>query len=149
MYKEYYDRKAKAVSQGSRIPFRDYRWISSFIVQKVSPKNNSIVRRLNTNKTQILHRIRLEKLVPKTPLEDKYKEEKLQPDEEIVIPQDDLYLISWELDFDYELFETRKDNWPDTATSQPNDAASGGVDDYVTENDSCSTKEKERSSEYE
>ena len=60
---------------------------------------------LNTNKTQILHRIRLEKFVPNFPLEDEYKEEKLQPDEEIVIPQDDLYTISWEEDFDYDLFE--------------------------------------------
>ena len=50
-YKEHYDRKAEAVplqekeygfvlqpkadSQGSKIPFRDYRWIGPFIVQKV------------------------------------------------------------------------------------------------------------------
>ena len=58
------------------------------------------MRRLNTNKTQILHRIRLKKFVRNAPLEDKYREEKLQPDEEIVIPQDDLYTISWEADFE-------------------------------------------------
>ena len=49
------------------------------------------MRRLNTNKTQILHRIRLKKFVPNVPLEDKYKEQKVQPDESIIIPQDDLY----------------------------------------------------------
>ena len=81
-------------------------------------------------------------------MEDIYKEEKLQPDEEIVIPQDDLYTISWEVDFDYELFETRKDNLPDTATRLPNEAASGGVDYYVTEDERCSEVEDEqRSSE--
>ena len=72
-YKEYYDRKARAAPlkendycfvlqpkadhQGSKIPFRDYRWVEPFIVQKVLPNENYIVRRINTNKTQILHRI--------------------------------------------------------------------------------------------
>ena len=162
-YKEYYDRKAKAAplqekdycfvlqpkadSQGSKIPFRDFRWIGPFVVQKTLPKNNYIVRRLNTNKTQILHRIRLKQFVPNTPLEDKYKEEKLQPDGEIVIPQDDLYTISWEADFEYELFEPKTNDWPHTATRLPQDAANGEVDYYVTENESSSVNESERSSE--
>ena len=80
-YKGYYSRKARAApleekdycfvlqpkgdSQGSKTSFRDYRWIGSFIVQKALPNNNYVVRRLNTNKTQILHRIRLKKFVPK------------------------------------------------------------------------------------
>ena len=105
------------------------------------------MRRLNTNKTQILHRIRLKKFVPNTPLEDKYKEEKLQPDEEIVIPQDDLYTISWEADFEYELFEPKTNDWPHTATRLPQDAANGEVDYYVTENESSSVNESERSSD--
>ena len=79
-YKEYYDRKAKtaplkendycfelqpkADQQGSKIPFREYRWVGPFIVQKVLPNENHIVRRLNTNKTQILHRIALKSLFP-------------------------------------------------------------------------------------
>ena len=162
-YKEYYDRKAKAAplqekdycfvlqpkadSQGSKIPFRDFRWIGPFVVQKTLPNNNYIVRRLNTNKTQILHRIRLKKFVPNAPLEDKYEEEKLQPDEEIVIPQDDLYTISWEADFEYELFETKENHWPDTATRLPQDATNSEVDYYVTENESSSATESERSSE--
>ena len=76
-YKEYYDRKAKAAPlkeneycfvlqpkadhQGSKNPFRDYRWVGPFIVQKFLPNENYIVRRINTNKTQILHRFRLKK----------------------------------------------------------------------------------------
>ena len=109
-YKEYYDRKAKAAPlkeneycfvlqpkadhQGSKIPFRDYRWVGPFIVQKISPNENYIVRRINTNKTQIFDRIRLEKFVPNQPLEDSFQEQRLQPDEKIVIPQDDLYTIT-------------------------------------------------------
>ena len=76
-YKRYYDKKAKASPlkekdycfilqpkadhQGSKIPFRDFRWIGPYIVEKELPNSNYIVRKLNTNKTQILHRIRLRK----------------------------------------------------------------------------------------
>ena len=93
MYKDYYDRKAKAAplkekdycfvlqpkvdNQASKITFREYRWIGPFVVQTVLSNDNSIVRRLNTNKTQILHRIRLKKFVPNAPLEDKYDGEKI------------------------------------------------------------------------
>ena len=66
-YKRYYDKKAKASPlkekdycfilqpktdhQGSKIPFRDFRWIGPYLVEKVLPNHNYIVRRLNTNKT--------------------------------------------------------------------------------------------------
>ena len=132
-YKEYYDRKAKAAPlkendycfvlqpkadhQGSKIPFRDYRWVGPFIVQKVLPNKNYIVRRINTNKTQILHRTRLKKFVPNQPLEDNFREQRLQPDEEIVIPQDDLYIITWETDFGEQLVTRGRDPIP---TSLPN-----------------------------
>ena len=118
-YKEYYDRKAKAAPlkegdycfvlqpkadhQGSKIPFRDYRWVGPFIVQKILPNENYIIRRLNTNKTQILHRISLKKFIPNQPLEDNFREQRLQPDDEIIIPQDDLYVITWETNFGEQL----------------------------------------------
>ena len=162
-YKDYYDRKVKAAplkekdfcfvlqpktdSQASKIPFREYRWIGLFVVQTVLSNDNYIVRRLNTNKTQILHRIRLKKFVPNALLEDKYDVEKLQPDNEIVIPQDDLYTISWEVDFEYELFEPRKDDWTDVATRWPTDAEDGSVDHYVIEIERSSASENESRSE--
>ena len=98
IYKDYHDRKDKAAPlegkgfcfilqpnadcQASKIPFRYYRWIGPFVIQKFFPNNISIVRRVNTNKTQILHRITLEKFVPNTHLQDNYTCEKLQADEE-------------------------------------------------------------------
>ena len=109
--------------------------------------DNYIVRRLNTNKTQSLHRIRVNKFVPNAPLEDKYDGEKLQPDNEIVIPQDDLYTISWELDFEYEIFEPRKDDWTDVATRRPTDAEDGSLEHYVIENERGSASETESHSE--
>ena len=160
-YKEYYDRKAKAAplkeneycfvlqpkadNQGSKIPFRDYRWVGPFVVQKVLPNENYIVRRINTNKTQILHRIRLKKFVPNQPLEDNFREQQLQPDEEIVIPQDDLYVITWETDFgeqlvtrDNETIPTSVPNGEQPNAAQPNtsDAHENEVDYVITSDES-------------
>ena len=89
-YREYYERQAgaaplkgkdyclvlqpKADHQGSKIPFGDYRWVGPFIVQKALPIENYIVRRLNTNEIQILHRIRLKQFIPNQLLEDSYRE---------------------------------------------------------------------------
>ena len=114
-YKENYDRKAKAAPlkqneycfilqpiadhQGSKIPFREYMWIGPYVVEKVLPNGNYIVRKLKSNKTQILHRIRLRKYEPNTVLQDVRPEGNLQPDDEIIIPQDDLYVITWETNF--------------------------------------------------
>ena len=114
-YKEYYDWKAKtsplkqndycfilqpiADHQGSKIPFREFRWIGPYVIEQALPNENYIVRKLNSNKTQILHRIRLRKYEPNVPLRDERPEGNLQPDEEIVIPQDDLYVITWETNF--------------------------------------------------
>ena len=109
-YKMYYDKKAnasplkekyycfillqpKADHQRPKIPFRDFRWIGPYLVEKVLPNNNYIVRKLNTNKTQILPRIRLRKYNPEKPPEDNYQEARWQIDDNIVVPQDDLYTI--------------------------------------------------------
>ena len=132
-YQDYYDQKAKAAplkerdyclvlqpkadSQASKIPFRENRWIGPFVVQTVLSNDNYIVRRLNTNKTQI------------------------------VIPQDDLYTFSWEVDFEYELFEPRKEDWSDVATRRPTDTEDGSVDHYVIENERSSASENESCSE--
>ena len=115
-YKEYYDRKAKAAPlqegdycfilqqqadhQGSKIPLREFRSIGPYVIGKGLPNENYIVCKLNSNKTQILHRIRLRKYTPNTELHDVRPEGSLQADDEIIIPQDDLYIISWKTKFD-------------------------------------------------
>ena len=91
--------------------------VGPFKVQNFLPNENYIVRRINTNKTQILHQIRLKKFVPNQPLEDNFREQRLQPDEEIVIPQDDLYIITWETDFGEQLITRGHNPFP---TSMPN-----------------------------
>ena len=51
------------------------------------------------------------------PLEDNFQEQQLQLDEEIVIPQDDLYVITWETDFGEQLVTRGNETIP---TSMPN-----------------------------
>ena len=63
------------------------------------------MRKLNTNKTQTLHRIRLPKYNPEKPPEDNYQGIQWQVDDNIVVPQDDLYTISWEAEFGGHLFD--------------------------------------------
>ena len=120
-YKKYYDKKAKASPlkekdycfilqpkadhQGSKLPFRDFRWIRPYLVENVLPNNNYIVRKLNTNKTQILQRIRFRKYNPEKPPEENYQEARWQIDDNIVVPQDDLYTFAWEAEFGGHLFD--------------------------------------------
>ena len=119
-YKAYYNRKAnaspltiedycfilnpKADTQASKIPFRDYRWVGPYKVEKVLPNNNYIVRKLGTVKTQILHRIRLRKFNPVSKVPDIIVHQKdFERDEEILVSQDDLYAITWETNLRYTL----------------------------------------------
>ena len=153
-YKDYYDRKAKAAPsdqgdfclilqpladhQGSKIPFREFRWIGPYVIEKVLPNENYIVRKLNSNKTQILHRIRLRKNTPNTTLHDIRPEGNLQADDEIIIPQDDLYIFSWETNFDdfppSSESQTVPDDYPNNSDEQ---------DAIITDLDLRSTQRQE------
>ena len=120
-YKKYYHKKAKASPskqkdycfilqpkadyQGSKIPFRNFHWIGPYLVEKVPPNNIYIVLKLNTNKTRILHRIRLRKYNPEKPPEDNYREARWQIDDNIVVPQDDQYTIAWQAEFGGHIFD--------------------------------------------
>ena len=112
-HKFYYDKKAsanllvvndccyalhpKAHSQSTKLPYRDYLWTGPYIVVKTLPNNNYLVRKLQTNLTQIPHRIRLRPFksthkLPdiSTPLKD------FQQDNEVIIQHDDLYALAWQ-----------------------------------------------------
>ena len=57
------------------------------------------MRKFNTNKTQILDRIRLRKCNPEKPTEDNYQESQWQNDDNVIVSQDDLYTLAWEAEF--------------------------------------------------
>ena len=150
-YKEYYDRKAKAAPlqqgdycfilqpladhQGSKLPFREFRWIGPYVIEKVLPNENYIVRKLSSSKTQILHRIRLRKYTPNKELRDVRPEGNLQADDEIVIPQDDLDNFSWEMEFgDFPMHSDLKNTFDDSPV------ASDQQDAIITDLDIRSTR---------
>ena len=82
-YKAYYDQKANASKlkeadyvyilqpkvdhQRSKIPVTEFRWMGPYIVEKVLPNNNYLVRKIGTDKTQVLHRMRMRQFTPRQP----------------------------------------------------------------------------------
>ena len=55
----------KAGHQGSQFPFRGFRWIGPNFIEKVLPKNNYLGRKIGTNRTQVLHQMRLRQFTPR------------------------------------------------------------------------------------
>ena len=117
-YKQYYDKKAaahplvtndycyalhpQANTQGSKLPFREFLWTGPFVIVKTLPNNNYLIRKLQTNKTQILHRIRLKPCPTKGRLPDIQVQTKdFQPDNEVEILHDDLYALAWQSGFEH------------------------------------------------
>ena len=75
-------------------------------MEKVLPNNDYKVRRLGTNKTQLLHRIRLRKFTPQAALADIFvRETDWQKDDQTPIANDDLYAQSWNTNFGTNPFE--------------------------------------------
>ena len=112
-HKRYYDRKAsahplvvndycyalhpKAYSQATKLLFRKYLWTGPKIVVKTLPNNNYLIRKLQMNLTQILHRIRLRPLASNHKLPDITVPPKdFQQDTEVAIQLDDLFAMAWE-----------------------------------------------------
>ena len=98
----------------------------------------TLFRKLSSNETQILHRIRSRKYNPNKELRDVRPEGSLQYDDEIIIPQDDLYIISWETEFDD--FPTHSDS---NNTSDTSPVDSDQRDAIITDLDLQSTRRDE------
>ena len=126
-YKAYYDKKAnasklkqsdyvyilqpKADHPGSKIPFAGFRWIGPYIIEKVLPSNNFVVRKIGTNKTQILHRMRLRQFTPRQLIPDtSVTPREWQPDPDFIIKHDDLYARAWECEYEKPIFDSDRDN---------------------------------------
>ena len=106
-YKAYYDKNAnasklkeadyvyilqpKADHQGSKIPFTEFRWSGPYIIEKVLPNNNYLVRKIGTNRTQVLHRMRMRQFTPRQPPADiVVKPQEYKSDPEVSLIHDDL-----------------------------------------------------------
>ena len=112
-HKHYYDKKAshqpfpwydfcyvlhpKAHSQTTKLPFRDYRWTGPYIVVITLPNNNYLIRNLQTNLAQLLHRISLRPFKSNHKLPDiSITPKDLQQDNEVAIQHDDLFALAWQ-----------------------------------------------------
>ena len=126
-YKAYYDKKAKASKlkeaeyvyilqpkgdhQGSKIPVTEFRWIGPYIIEKVLPNNNYLVRKIGTNKKRVLHRMRMRQFTPRQPPADiRVKPHEYKPDPEVSLNHDDLYARAWEYDYEQPIFDAENNN---------------------------------------
>ena len=126
-YKAYYDKKAnasklkeadyvyifqpKADHPGSKIPFTEFRWVGPYIIEKALPNNNYLVRKIGTNKTQLLHRMRMRQFTTRQPPVDiTIKPHECKSDPEVSLNHDDLYARAWEYDFEQPIFDAENDN---------------------------------------
>ena len=122
-YKAYYDKKAnasklkeadyvyvlqpKADHQGSKIPLTEFRWMGPYIVEKVLPNNNYLVRKIGTDKTQVLHWMRMRQFTPRQPPVDiRVKPHEYKSDPEVSINHDDLYARAWEHHYEQPILDT-------------------------------------------
>ena len=126
-YKAYYDKKAsasklkeadyvyilqpKADHQGSKIPVTEFRWVGPYIIEKTLPNINYLVRKIGTDKTQVLHRMRMRQFTPRQPPADiAVKPQEYKSDPEVSLNHDDLYARAWECDYEQPFFDAENDN---------------------------------------
>ena len=95
--------QSKADHLGSRIPIEDFRWIGPHVIQTLTTQRKVHSLQMNTSNTQILHRIRLRRITTDTPLDDTYANQILQPDDDIVIRQADVYSIVWAVESNHSI----------------------------------------------
>ena len=120
-YKACYDKKAnlsklkeadyvhvlqpKADHEGSKFPFTEFRYIGPYIIEKKLPNNIFLVRIIGTNKTQVLHRMRMRQFTPRQPPADiGVKPQEFKPDPEVSLNHDDLYAKALEYDYEQPIF---------------------------------------------
>ena len=101
----------KADHQGNKIPFTEFRCIGPHINENVLPNNNYLVRKIGTNKTQVLHRMRMRQFTPRQPPADiTVKPQEYKSDPEMSLHHNDLYAGAWEYDYDQPTFDNENDN---------------------------------------
>ena len=66
-----------------------------------------MVRKIGTNRTQILHRMRLRQFTPRQPISDiPVTQREWQPDPEVVITHHNLQARAWECEYDRPIFDS-------------------------------------------
>ena len=112
MKEEYvYVLQLKANHQESKIPFTEFWWLGPYNIEKVLPNNNYLVRKIDTNKTQVLHRMQMRKFTShQVPADIRTTPQEWKPDPEVSFKHDDLYARAWEYDFEQPNFDAGNNN---------------------------------------
>ena len=115
-----YALQPKADHQETKFPCTDFRMIGSYIVKKALPINYCLEWTFETNKIQVLHRMRLQLFTPGQPIPDVQttsQEWKLDP--EVIIKRDDLYAKARESEYETPIFDNGRHK-PDNDNSPEN-----------------------------
>ena len=71
--------------------FTEIRWTCPYIIEKVLPNKNYLVRKIGTTKTQVLHRMKMRKFTPhQAPADIQNKPQGYKSDPEVSLNHDDL-----------------------------------------------------------
>ena len=83
--------------------------------------NNYLVRKIGTNKTQVLHRKRTRQFTPRQPTADiRTTPHEKKPDPDVSLKHDDLYGIAWECDYEQPFLDVENnDATPTISTKFP------------------------------
>ena len=101
----------KADYQGSRFPLTEFRWIGPYIIEKVLPNNNYLVREIGINRTQVLHRMRMRQFTThQPPAYIRSTRKKWKPDPKVSIKHDDLIGRAWECENEQPIFDAKNNN---------------------------------------
>ena len=126
-YTAYYDKKAnasklkesdyvyvlqsKADHQGRKNPFTEFRGFGPYNNAQVLPNNIYLIRKIGTNKTQVLHRMRVRRFSPRQPPADiRITPQEYKPDPDVKLKHDDLYGRAWKYDYEPPIFDTDNNN---------------------------------------
>ena len=75
------------------------------------PNNTCLVRKIGTNKTQVLHRMRMRQFTPHQPPADiRITPQEYKPDPDVNLKHDDLYARAWECQYEESVFDAENNN---------------------------------------
>ena len=101
----------KQITKEVNFPLLIFGGLDHIVLKKVLPNNISLIRKIGTKKTQILHQLRLRQFTPQQPIPDiQTTPGEGQPDLELIIKHDDLYPRERECEYDKPIFDSDRDN---------------------------------------
>ena len=70
-----------------------------------------MVRKIGTNKAQVLHGMRMRQFTPREPPADiRVKPQEYKPNPEVSLNHDELYARAWEYDYEQPFFDAENNN---------------------------------------